>query len=279
MSLSLSLSLSLSMTSTSTSISSIVQPVLSISNQIEITNYINGFRAKHGAPPMLFDPTISAFTQDWSYKMTSNNNFAHSNNNLYGENIAYLQGYGTDPVTLIKKSISLWYNEVALYDFNNPGFSSATGHFTCLVWVASTKFGIGISINNATNEAYISFNTYPPGNVIGQFKQNVLPPIGTPGLPSPTPIVPSPTPIPIVPYPSPTPMPIVPYPTPTPIVPSPTPTPIVPYPTPIPIKPPLDKNKLISQLYSIIYMIIKSQPKNAIMAAINQIINDISNSA
>jgi hypothetical protein len=236
--------------------SSIVQPVLSISNQIEITNYINGLRAKHSAPPLLFDTTISAFTQDWSYKMTSTNNFAHSNNSMYGENIAYLQGYGTDPVTLIKKSISLWYNEVAQYDFNNPGFSSATGHFTCLVWVASTKFGIGISINNATNEAYISFNTYPPGNVIGQFKQNVLPPIGTPVIPSPTPIVPSPAPLP-----------------------TPSPTPIVPSPTPIPIKPPLDKNKLISQLYSVIYMIIKSQPKSAIMASINQIINDISNSA
>ena len=234
--------------------SSIVQPVLSISNQIEITNYINGLRAKHSAPPLLYDTTISAFTQDWSYKMTSNNNFAHSNNNLYGENIAYLQGYGTDPVTLIKKSISLWYNEVELYDFNNPGFSSATGHFTCLVWVASTKFGIGISINNATNEAYISFNTYPPGNVIGQFKQNVFPAIGTSVVPVPAPIVPSPAPLP---------------------------TPIVPMPT-VPIgtsKPPLDKNKLISQLYSVIYMIIKSQPKSAIMASINQIINDIINSA
>ena len=247
--------------------SSIVQPVLSISNQIEITNYINGLRAKHSAPPLLYDTTISAFTQDWSYKMTSNNNFAHSNNNLYGENIAYLQGYGTDPVTLIKKSISLWYNEVELYDFNNPGFSSATGHFTCLVWVASTKFGIGISINNATNEAYISFNTYPPGNVIGQFKQNVFPAIGTSVVPVPAPIVPSPAPI------VPSPAPIVP--SATPIVPA----PIVPN---VPIgtsKPPLDKNKLISQLYSVIYMIIKSQPKSAIMASINQIINDIINSA
>jgi hypothetical protein len=110
----------------------------------------------------------------------------HSGNKLYGENLAYLQGYGTDPTALIKTSIDLWYNEVTAYDFAKPGFSVTTGHFTCLVWKSSTQFAIAISIDPVTNEAYIVMNTSPPGNYLGQFKQNVLPSVITP-LPNPAP--------------------------------------------------------------------------------------------
>uniref|UniRef100_A0A6C0DQT9 SCP domain-containing protein n=1 Tax=viral metagenome TaxID=1070528 RepID=A0A6C0DQT9_9ZZZZ len=241
----------------------ISQPSLSNSDQLEITNYINTYRAKHSAPPLIYDSIISAFTQSWSFHMASNNDFSHSSNNLYGENIAYLQGYGTDAVTLIKKSIDLWYNEVSLYNFNAPGYSDATGHFTCLVWLASTSFGIGVSINMSTTEAYISFNTYPPGNVIGQFQKNVLPPIGT-SVPVITPPVITP--------------PVIKPPVITPPIVKP---PVIKPPdiTPPSVKLPLDKNKVISQLYAIIYMTGNSPSRAAIISTINQILYEINQSA
>ena len=37
----------------------------------------------------------------------------------------------------------LWYNEINSYDFGSPGYSESTGHFTQVVWKASTKLGIG----------------------------------------------------------------------------------------------------------------------------------------
>lgn len=158
---------------------SIVQPILTQDQKTQITNYINSYRNRNQAPPMAWDDTITTFSQQWSYTLDASNTFVHSHNPLYGENLAYFQGYGTDVITLLQKSIDNWYNEIALYDFNNPGFSEATGHFTALVWKSSTMFGMGISINPATSTAYVVLNTFPPGNVIGQFEQNVLPISGT----------------------------------------------------------------------------------------------------
>ena len=79
----------------------------------------------------------------------------HSGNPLYGENLAYFKGYGIDIMTLLKLSIDMWYKEHTLYDYTNPTFSTATGHFTCLVWKKSVKFGMGISISD-TGKVIIS---------------------------------------------------------------------------------------------------------------------------
>jgi len=161
------------------------QPILSTEQKTEITDYINSFRTKHQSPPLVWDDQIATFSQNWSYYLIMNNLFEHSGSSIYGENLAYFQGYGTDTITLLKKAIDNWYNEITLYDFKNPGFSSKTGHFTCLVWKSSTKFGMGISINTDTNTVDITMNTSPTGNILGEFEQNVLPEI-TQTIPVPT---------------------------------------------------------------------------------------------
>jgi len=199
---------------------------LTPNQQSAVAAYINMYRAKNQAPPLTYNPTITVFSQQWSSYLLSNNLFQHSGTQLYGENLAYFEGYGTDPVALIKLAIDAWYNEISLYNFNSPGFSEATGHFTCLVWLASRDFGIAIAFDPVTTKAVITMNTSPPGNVIGEFQQNVLPLVTLPPSPVPVPVpvpVPSPTPVPV---PSPTPVP-VPSPTPVPVpVPAPSPTPV-----------------------------------------------------
>ena len=121
---------------------SIVQYFLTNQNINDIANYINAYRARNQAPPLVWDSTLATYSQNWSYYMAGNNLFQHSRTQLYGENISYFQGYGIDPMKLIYAAIDGWYNEILLYDFSNPGYSEATGHFTCLVWLASTNFGI-----------------------------------------------------------------------------------------------------------------------------------------
>lgn len=276
---------------------SIIQPSLTLQQKTEITDYINVYRAKHQAPPLMWDDTIAVFSQNWSYYLISNNVFKHSNTSLYGENLAFFQGYGTDTMMLLKKSIDAWYNEVSLYDFNNPGFSAATGHFTCLVWKSSTKYGMGITINSKTNGVDITMNTSPPGNYVGEFIQNVLPALPVP-VPNP---VPNPVPVP-VPVPNPVPVP-VPVPNPVP-VPSPNPINVIKilnmlYKINYDIQTdrskyytisdvyaviseinnteiqPLIKTKLVNSLYNIIYAINKNKKKAIIASLLVQIINDI----
>ena len=154
---------------------SIIQASLTPDQQTDITNYINAYRAKHQSPPMTYDPSISMISQQWANNLIINNLFQHSNNSLYGENLASFTGYPQDVIILIKKSIDNWYNEVSLYNFSRPGFSNATGHFTCLVWKSSTSYGIGVTINTTTNTADVVMNTSPAGNVSGQYQINVLP--------------------------------------------------------------------------------------------------------
>ena len=248
---------------------SVAQAAFTYAQKIELTNYVNAYRAKHNSPPLLWDDTISAFAQEYSLYLVTNNLFQHSNKEGYGENLAYFQGYPNEMMTLIKKSIDLWYDEIKLYNFNYPGYSSSTGHFTCLVWKSSTSFGMGYSYNNDTKVVDITMNTAPPGNIIGQFKENVNPPNGT--IPQPTP----------TPYPTPTPSPApMPYPTPTP-VPAPVPVPApMPYPTPVPVPlPPYDETenvkRIVYSIYSLINMINRKRPMRTLIYAVDEIISNL----
>jgi hypothetical protein len=248
---------------------SIIQPILTSSQKDEIVAYINAYRAANQAPPMTWDDTIATYSQQWSYHLVLNNVFQHSGSTLYGENLAYFQGYGEDVMILMKKSIDAWYAEISAYDFNNPTFSSATGHFTCLVWVASKTVGMGISINTTTDSVDIVMNTAPPGNVMGEFQQNVLPTVSAPPIPIP---VPTPTPFPTpTPAPSPVPAPVpVPVPVPTPI---PVPVPL-PAPIPIPTLPDIYV-KIIAELNDILYSIQRRQNRNSLISALNRIVIEL----
>ncbi len=68
-----------------------------------------------------------------------------------------------------------WYNEIKLYNFNRPGFSMSTGHFTQVVWKGSQKLGAGFAITRDGKSLYVVAQYSPPGNYMGQFEQNVLP--------------------------------------------------------------------------------------------------------
>lgn len=176
------------------------QPSLTNEQKIEITSFVNSYRKAHQAPDLSWDDTIANFSQTWSNYLIANNLFQHSGSQLYGENLAYFKGYGNDVVTLLKLSIDLWYKEIAYYNYSKPGFSSETGHFTCLVWKDSTKFGMGISMLDDT--VIISFNTSPACNIVGEFDKNVLPKVNDIPIPeSPTipPSQPVPPPVPIQP--------------------------------------------------------------------------------
>ena len=67
----------------------------------------------------------------------------------------------------------MWYDEIKDYDFSNPGFGYNTGHFTQVVWKGSKTLGCGIATGKYS---WVVCRYGPPGNMMGDFPENVLPP-------------------------------------------------------------------------------------------------------
>lgn len=146
---------------------------------------VNIYRGRHGAKNISINADISKVAYEWAKELATNRNgsLIHSTN-AYGENLAsiYLKkneikkNGGIDPAVVTQKilsAIDIWYNEVKLYNFSNPGFSMETGHFTALVWKNTEEFGVGVY--KYKSWLIVCMNFYRAGNTIGKYKQNVFP--------------------------------------------------------------------------------------------------------
>jgi uncharacterized protein YkwD len=133
----------------------------------------NDFRGAHAVGKLTWNTTLSGFAGKYLQKRgTGKNtcpNFEHSGG-PYGENLAI--GYGTPT-----QAVSAWGDERAEYNFNKPGFSSATGHFTQMVWKDTRQVGCArkyCTSSNVYRGWYLACEYWPRGNVIGQFDKQVL---------------------------------------------------------------------------------------------------------
>ena len=75
-----------------------------------------------------------------------------------------------------KAPVDSWYSEGQRHVYGREPASTDTGHFTQLVWAESRELGIGKAVA-ASGKVIVVGNYDPPGNFIGQYAKNVLPPI------------------------------------------------------------------------------------------------------
>ncbi|MFP2927446.1 CAP family protein [Pyxidicoccus sp. 3LG] len=135
----------------------------------------NSYRAKHGSPAMTMDNNLNAIAEKCAVYYAQKQTIDHScpYKNGAGENL--VGGKGTwSQQDFASMGPKMWYDEVAAYNFAQPGFSMATGHFTQVVWKSSTKLGCGATTINGYTVMACLYS--PPGNVQGQFPANVLRP-------------------------------------------------------------------------------------------------------
>ncbi|CAF0790997.1 unnamed protein product [Didymodactylos carnosus] len=139
----------------------------------------NIFRRRHCVSALKLNNTLNSIAQRYANKLANTNTFVHSNNKLNGQRLGenLWQTTSSRRLTAVDgtKATADWYNEIDLYDFRKPGFSSATGHFTQLVWSATKSLGIGIAYTKDGKTAFVVANYYPAGNVAGSsyFERNV----------------------------------------------------------------------------------------------------------
>jgi hypothetical protein len=134
----------------------------------------NLYRARHRVPPLSLNMELCNIAQNYANKLAITNTFQHSGNKWkgleIGENIAWLvSNYKIDGWS----ATDMWYKEIKNYNYNYPGFSIYTGHFTQLIWRNSYLVGFGAS--RIGNIWYVVANYYPPGNILNAFRENVLP--------------------------------------------------------------------------------------------------------
>lgn len=139
------------------------------------TNFLDGllkwhnyYRKLHGVPALKWSKRIENYARQWAKNLAARNRMYHRRSGSYGENLFWYSGSRTSS----KRVVSSWYNEIRYYNFNRPGFSSKTGHFTQVVWKNTRKLGCAYA-RARRGGIYVVCNYSPPGNVMGRFRRNV----------------------------------------------------------------------------------------------------------
>ncbi|KAL9124371.1 MAG: hypothetical protein Q9217_006290 [Psora testacea] len=128
--------------------------------QFAVLNSTNTYRQQHNATALTWNTTLASYAKTH----VSSCQFAHSRG-PYGENLA--QGYPN-----IAAAIDAWGDERQHYNFGNGAFSKQTGHFTQLVWKSTSSTGCGVE--ECGEKGWLVFCEYwPPGNVMGEFGEEV----------------------------------------------------------------------------------------------------------
>ncbi|KAL7904248.1 CAP domain-containing protein [Trichoderma velutinum] len=128
-----------------------------------ILNSTNTYCREYNASSLYWNATLEKFATAYLQSDTTCR-FAHSGG-PYGENIAI--GYPNATA-----AVEAWGNEDEKYNFNHPGFTEETGHFSQLVWKATRGVGCGRKLCG-TRGWFVVCEYWPRGNVGGQYGEEV----------------------------------------------------------------------------------------------------------
>ena len=135
------------------------------SSTAELLAAHNAYRANLGLPPLQWSDQLAAKAQGWAEHLDEIGQLEHSGP---GQNLA-MAASGTESLTQL---VDLWGSEQA--DFTNGNFPDISttgnwmdvGHYSQLVWKATTEVGCGVADGNGSEFLVCDYD--PPGNVMGE---------------------------------------------------------------------------------------------------------------
>ncbi|KOC66548.1 Golgi-associated plant pathogenesis-related protein 1, partial [Habropoda laboriosa] len=137
----------------------------------------NEYRTIHGSPPLQIDDQLNEVAQEWAVSLLKRGVLEYKSDPEYGENI-----YLSLPRVLaheIKPEDPLedWYREGRYFKYGVEEVKGLEGvrHFTQLVWKDTKLIGLGLAKDIDEERAFFVCVYQPPGNVSGEFAENVLP--------------------------------------------------------------------------------------------------------
>ena len=130
-------------------------------------------REKHGCKKnsLKLNKELCKKAQEYILKLIDKNQkFPYSGlykDDILGENVL-ISNSKLDPEDVCHK----WYEEKENYNYDSNKFQKGKGHFTQLVWKKTNEVGFGFVGDN--NKYYYVALYYPKGNILNEFKENVL---------------------------------------------------------------------------------------------------------
>ncbi|GLC52911.1 hypothetical protein PLESTB_000687300 [Pleodorina starrii] len=157
----------------------------------------NAYRARHRAPPLSWNSELAESSEAWALDLASKQGCrtVHSTDYTFGENLYAMKRFPKPIDGSCKTVVGDWYNEVLSFNFSTPRLfadnaGKGMGHFTQLVWRATTSVGCGTALVDfpvafpsgtvRTGGCKVVVCRYlPPGNMPTEsaFALNVLPPV------------------------------------------------------------------------------------------------------
>ncbi|XP_055620122.1 uncharacterized protein LOC129764730 [Toxorhynchites rutilus septentrionalis] len=140
----------------------------------------NEYRMRHGAPALSISSELCEYASQWAKHLASTNELYYQTGTNYGQNIFCCPANSLLTDLSGQEVATYWYSTSRRYDYFKESHLLHTnvnsGHFSQMVWRASRYFGVSKSISK-TGKLFVVAYYYPSGNVMGEFSQNVLPPI------------------------------------------------------------------------------------------------------
>ena len=131
----------------------------------------NKLREMHHANNLKIDDNLQNYAQKFAEEIANKSEEYHSqcllDGKVIGENI-----YIDDNFITGEKMTNEFYNEYKNYDFNKAECEIKALRFTQLIWKNSKEVGFGIA-KSKSGKFYCVANYYPPGNLLGEYKENV----------------------------------------------------------------------------------------------------------
>lgn len=140
---------------------------LSAADQSAVVAAHNALRTEVGVGPLAWDAALATYAQNHVKTLIGSCALTHSNG-PHGENLASWTG-GAGPAN----AVALWGSEKSKYAGAGAAYTGpadGAGHYTQVVWRASTKVGCARATcdKNGMSWSIVSCNYDPRGNVMGE---------------------------------------------------------------------------------------------------------------
>uniref|UniRef100_A0A0D9V169 SCP domain-containing protein n=1 Tax=Leersia perrieri TaxID=77586 RepID=A0A0D9V169_9ORYZ len=143
-------------------------PCQAQNSQQDYVKLHNAARAAVGVGPVTWDTSVQAFAENYARQRAGDCKLIHSSNrdNL-GENL-FWGSAGKD--WSAADAVQSWVNEKKDYNYgsNSCAPGKVCGHYTQVVWRASTKIGCARVVCSNNRGVFITCNYKPAGNYVGQ---------------------------------------------------------------------------------------------------------------